>query len=48
MRRTISFALALASGMFLVACGGSMSPPPVVNGNGALMSLTIGDTPPTA
>jgi hypothetical protein len=36
--------LVLASCMFLVACGGSMSPSPVVNG--VPMSLTIGDTPP--
>jgi hypothetical protein len=46
MHRTISFALALASSMFLAACGSSMSPSPVISGNGVPMSLTIGDTPP--
>jgi hypothetical protein len=48
MRRTISFALALASCVFLVACGSSMSSAPVVNGSGVPMSLTIGDTPPNS
>jgi len=47
MLRNISFAFALASCAFLVACGGSMSPTPVVSGNGVPMSLTIGDTPPS-
>jgi Domain of unknown function (DUF5666) len=44
MRRNLCCALALASCVFLVACGGSMSPSPV--SNGVPMSLTIGDTPP--
>ena len=45
MSRNLFYALALASCLSLVACGGSMSPSPV--SNGVPMSLTIGDTPPS-
>ena len=49
MRRTVLIALALLSGAFLVACGGStmnMAQPPPVAGS-VPMTLTIGDTPPS-
>src|SRR5258708_12245672 len=45
MSRNLFYALALASSLSLVACGGSMSPSPL--SNGVPMSLTIGDTPPS-
>jgi Domain of unknown function (DUF5666) len=45
MWRNLFCALALASCFLLVACGGSMSPPPI--SNSVPMSLTIGDTPPS-
>ena len=45
MQRNMAFAFALASCIFLVACGGSMSPSPA--SNGVPMSLTIGDAPPS-
>jgi Domain of unknown function (DUF5666) len=45
MWRKLSFALALMSCIFLVACGGSPMGPAPVN-NAVPMSLTIGDTPP--
>ncbi len=45
MSRNLYCALALASCFLLVACGGSMSPPPI--SNSVPMSLTIADTPPS-
>src|SRR5260370_16368563 len=45
MSRNLYCALALASCFILVACGGSMSPPP--RSNSVAMSLTIADTPPS-
>jgi hypothetical protein len=45
MLRNLSYALALANCLLLVACGNSMSPSPV--SNGVPMTLTIGDTPPS-
>ncbi len=44
MSRKLSFALALASCVLMVACGGSMNSSPA--GNGVPVSLAIGDTPP--
>ncbi len=44
MYRTLSFALALVSCAFLVACGNSMMP--VAPPGSVPMSITIGDTPP--
>ena len=46
MQRNITFALALASCIFLVACSNSMNMNPAPVSNGVPMSLTIGDTPP--
>lgn len=45
MRRTLCFALVLASCVWLVACGSSMKSSSA--GNGVPMSLTISDTPPS-
>jgi len=45
MWRNLFCALALASCFLLVACGGSMSPPPI--SNSVPMSLSIADTPPS-
>jgi hypothetical protein len=46
MLRILSFALALASCVFLVACGNSMIPAPIAPAGSVPMSITIGDTPP--
>src|SRR5215469_669491 len=46
MRRYFLFALALASCLFLVTCGGNMSTTGVMGGNGVQTTLSITDTPP--
>jgi hypothetical protein len=45
MRRNFSFALAVVSCLFLVACGGSMNQQTTAS-NAVPMTLTLGDTPP--
>ena len=49
MRRTSSFAIALAASLFLAACGGSTNSTSSTSplSNMVPMVLTIGDTPPT-
>jgi hypothetical protein len=47
MRRTWSFALALFGCVFLIACGNSVVPSPMVLPGSIPVSLTIRDTPPT-